>query len=197
MRKIFISADQLLRDSFALALLVLRSGYRPDIVVGVWRGGTPVGIAVHEALAYAGCAAAHCPIRTSSYTGIGAREKVLVEGLESLVPHLRAGTRMLLVDDVQDSGQSMAQVLDELQLACGLQMPEVKIAVPWFKPVHNTTQRIPDFYLHETSDWLVFPHELCGLDSEDLLQKPGLAELAEQLLDARTARQSASEAPAR
>src|SRR5690606_26631839 len=82
MKKTYISAAQLLRDSFELALLVLHSGWLPTIVVGVWRGGTPVGIAVQEALAFAGCKTTHMPIRVTSYIGIGSRGKIEVEGLE-------------------------------------------------------------------------------------------------------------------
>lgn len=183
MKKTYISAAQLLRDSFELALLVLQSGWLPTIVVGVWRGGTPVGIAVQEALAFAGCKTAHMAIRVTSYTGIGSRGKVEVEGLEALVRRTGPGSRILLVDDVHDSGQSIARVADELVLACGVHTPELRVAVPWFKPAHNTTNRIPDYYLHETSDWLVFPHELCGLAAEEVLHKPELEGLAARLLD--------------
>jgi uncharacterized protein len=182
MKKICISADQLLRDSFTLALLVLRSGYRPDLIVGVWRGGTPVGIAVHEAFDYTGKGCDHLSIRTSSYLGINQRQTVQVEGLDYLLHKVQGKQRILLVDDVFDSGQSMARIVEELQLMCGSQQPEIRIAVPWFKPTQNTTNRLPDYYLHETSSWLVFPHELCGLAPGELLQKPGLEELTPQLI---------------
>lgn len=48
--KHFISAGTLLKDSMALGLKILRSGFRPSHIVGVWRGGAPVGIAVQEVL---------------------------------------------------------------------------------------------------------------------------------------------------
>ncbi len=50
MKKHYIDANQLLEDSFRLAWQVFESGYRPNYVVGVWRGGAPVGVAVHELL---------------------------------------------------------------------------------------------------------------------------------------------------
>lgn len=185
MKKTCISADQLLRDSFALALLVLRSGYTPDLIVGVWRGGTPVAIAIHEAFEFTGKSCDHLSIRLSSYTGINQRQTVQVEGLDYLLHKVQDKQRLLLVDDVFDSGQSMARLIDELQLMCGSQKPEIRIAVPWYKPAQNTTNRLPDYYLHETSAWLVFPHELCGLQPGELLQKPGLSELGPQLLQLR------------
>lgn len=194
MKKICISADQLLHDSFALALLVLRSGYRPDLIVGIWRGGTPVGIAVHEAFEFTGHGCDHLSIRTSSYTGINQRTTVQVEGLDYLLHKVQGKQRLLLVDDVFDSGQSMARIIEELQLLCGSRQPEIRIAVPWFKPAQNTTKRLPDYYLHETGAWLVFPHELCGLQPEEILQKPGLAEVAPELL---AAREEAGKEPSR
>ena len=64
--KIFISADQLLRDSMELARRVVASGMRPTFLVGMWRGGAPIGIAVQEVLEYHAIHADHIAIRTSS-----------------------------------------------------------------------------------------------------------------------------------
>ena len=50
MEKHYIRADELLEDSFKLAWNVFESGYRPNYIVGVWRGGAPIGIAVQELL---------------------------------------------------------------------------------------------------------------------------------------------------
>ena len=68
--KVFINAEELLRDSFLLALRILESGFRPDYIVGIWRGGTPVGIAVQEYLDYAGVETDHIAIRTSYYLSL-------------------------------------------------------------------------------------------------------------------------------
>ena len=42
MDKIYISADELLIDSFKLAKKIYESGFQPQFIVGVWRGGAPV-----------------------------------------------------------------------------------------------------------------------------------------------------------
>src|SRR3546814_16208579 len=68
--KIFISADELLADSLRLGRQVLDSGFAPTHLVGIWRGGAPVGIAVRELLDYHGVRCDHIAIRTSSYHGI-------------------------------------------------------------------------------------------------------------------------------
>ncbi|MEJ2176579.1 MAG: hypoxanthine phosphoribosyltransferase, partial [Gammaproteobacteria bacterium] len=48
--KHYISAQALLEDSFRLGVEIINSGFRPDFIVGIWRGGTPVGIAIQELL---------------------------------------------------------------------------------------------------------------------------------------------------
>ena len=67
--KRFISPQQLMEDSLELGRQILASGFRPDYIVGVWRGGTPVGIMVQELLDFYGIHTDHISIRTSSYAG--------------------------------------------------------------------------------------------------------------------------------
>ena len=177
--KQYITAEQLLQDSFNLALQIVQSGFRPDFIAGIWRGGTPVGIVVQEVFEFLEIPTDHIAIRTSSYSGIGKRSHVRVHGLEYLERKLNGEVRLLLVDDVYDTGLSLQQVLVELGQLCGRNMPEVKIATPYYKPGNNQTGRVPHYYLHTTSDWLVFPHEILGLNDRELLQqKPGLGEIA-------------------
>ena len=85
MNKTYLSAQTLLDKSYELAIQVFESGFRPDFIIGVWRGGAPVGIAVQEAMDFLGVDSDHIAIRTSSYSGIGKRDKqVRVHGLRYL-----------------------------------------------------------------------------------------------------------------
>ena len=185
MTKRYISAQQLLDDSFNLAIKVLESGYKPNFIAGVWRGGTPVGIAVQELLSYFDIPSDHIAIRTSLYTGIDERAtKVKVHGLNYLVKNLKTEDRLLLVDDVFDSGHSINQIIQDLHDECRKNTPEIKVAMPYFKPGKNQTLRIPDYYLHETEEWLVFPHELEGLSKSEILKhKPGIDSLTKLLAE--------------
>ena len=171
--KHFISAQDLLEDSFALGAQIINSGFRPDFIVGIWRGGAPVGIAVQEMLEYCGIETDHISLRTSLYKDIGkAGGKVRVHGLGYLVQNLNADDSLLIVDDVFDSGRSIQALIEQLTLRSRLNMPrEVKVATPWFKPNNNSTDRVPDYYLHTTDQWLVFPHEIQGLDEEELTKE--------------------------
>lgn len=181
--KVYLSAQDLLEDSFRLGLEIYKSGFRPDFIVGVWRGGTPVGIAVQEILDNLGVKTDHISIRTSSYVGIGERGKeVRVHGLDYIIRNVNAPDSLLIVDDVFDSGLSVKAVIDTLKEKARLNTPgDIRIATPWFKPANNQTDLEPDYYLHKSDDWLVFPHELNGLDREEMLQnKPGLREIFEE-----------------
>ena len=84
---------------------------------------------------------------------------------------------LLLVDDVFDSGRSVIAVIKELEEKTRANLPKtIKIATPWYKPSRNTTSIVPDFFIHETDSWLVFPHELSGLSMEEIsVGKPEIA----------------------
>jgi len=183
MKKVFISADQLLEDSFKLAINIFESGFRPDFIVGVWRGGAPVGIAVQECLDVLDVVSDHIAIRTSSYTGIGERSKnVRVHGLKYLIKRLESEHSLLIVDDVHDSGLSIDQIIIDIKKACKKNTPEIRVATPYFKPANNQTDRIPDYYIHERSEWLVFPHELDGLTAEELKEnRPHLSHIIDKI----------------
>ncbi len=184
MNKIFLSADDLLLDSYRLARQVYESGFRPDLIIGVWRGGAPVAIAVQEFLDYAGVPSDHIAIRASSYTGIDEQEQIVrVQGLHYIVENVNAEDQVLLVDDVFDSGRSLRATLAELRQKCRRNMPStIRIACPWYKPNKNITDMQPDYFVHETDDWLVFPHELIGLSVEEMrAHKPELAALMDRV----------------
>lgn len=181
--KTFIDAQTLLEDSYGLALQVFESGFRPDYIVGVWRGGAPVGIAVQEMFDYLGMHADHIAIRTSSYHGIDQRRKeVRVHGLTYLIKRVQSHESLLIVDDVYDTGLSIQQAISDLRSACKKNTPDIRVACPYYKPGRNQTGRVPDYYLHSTDEWLVFPHELKGLTPQEIARhKPALQKHLELL----------------
>ena len=95
---------------------------------------------------------------------------------------MNSSSKLLVVDDVHDTGNSINQIILDLREACNKNTPEIKIATPYFKPNKNQTDRKPDFFIHETDQWLIFPHELEGLTFEDIKEnKPELKNLIEQI----------------
>jgi len=183
MDKLFIQADELLRDSFKLAWQVYESGYRPNYIIGVWRGGAPIGIAVQEFLDVLGVPSDHIAIRTSHYKGINERDtQVQVYGLNYIIKQVESEDSLLIVDDVHDTGISIEKIILDLKAACKKNTPEIKVATPYFKPNKNKTDRKPNFYIHETDKWLVFPHELEGLSIDEIIEfKPEISDLVEKI----------------
>ena len=193
LEKLFVSEEELLLDSYRLGVQVFNSGFRPSFIVGLWRGGTSVGIAVQECLQHLGVATDHISLRTS-YRGMQRYHRMVeqpsseirVHGTQYLLESLNANDGLLIVDDVYSTGLNVQAVIDRLKRRTRRNMPhDVRVAVPWYKPARNRTGRVPDFHLHETDRWLVLPYELNGLSLEEIrANKPFLAPLLARL-DAR------------
>ena len=188
MSKTFVAADDLLCDSFQLAAIISEAGFRPDFLVGLWRGGSAVGIAVQEGLEYLGIQTDHIAIRTS-YRGAPSYAEMVsdagairVHGLQYLLENLCSHHSLLIVDDVYSTGSSVKAVIDQLATKTRRNTPkDVRIAAVWYRPTDKTL-REPDYFVHETSDWLVLPYELCGLSIEELRQnRPELSGVIDRL----------------
>ncbi len=179
--KIFLSANELLRDSFRLGAQVKASGFCPSIIIAIWRGGVPIGIAVQELLAYSGIQTDHIAIRTSSYdAGIDRRKNTMrIHGMNYLIKNVTAEDRLLIVDDVFDTGNTIDAVITHLREKARLNTPEdVRVAVPYFKPARSEVDFMPDYYLHETDSWLMYPHSLEGLTVEEIREyRPNLFDI--------------------
>ena len=92
-----------------------------------------------------------------------------VYGLNYLVKNLTHEDRLLIVDDVFDTGHTIAAILAELKSKTRRNMPgDVRIAVPYYKPTRNETELVPHYYLHETAQWLKYPHSLEGLTPDEI-----------------------------
>ncbi len=197
MNKRFIAADDLLLDSFQLAANICQAGFKPDFLVGLWRGGSAVGIAVQEGLDYFGIKTDHIAIRTS-YTGLPDYSKMVdkadgirVHGLQYLLENLCNEHSLLIVDDVYSTGSSVNAVIETLSRKTRRNLPkDIRIATVWYRPTDRTI-RPPDYFVHETADWLILPYELSGLSIEELrAHKPELIGIIDRLRPFAEARNS-------
>lgn len=174
MKKIFLDEDSLIEQSFQLATQIMASGFKPTFIVGLWRGGSSVGIYVQECLQTLGIKTDHISIRTS-YGGFDSYQQkrdgeqpIQVHGLTYLVKKLNADDKLLIVDDMYRSGENSQAVIDELQKRLKRNMPsDVRIATVW-KKASLAEQKGPNYYVHATEDWVVFPYELQGLSIEEI-----------------------------
>ena len=129
-----------------LARTVWDSGYDPEIVVCVARGGLiPAG-----AIAYALDHKSLLVLNVEFYTGIGTtlRDPRLVDP----VPEMEGlrGKRVLIVDDVADSGRT----LDFVRAICTQFTDQIKVAVLYQKPVSVIEC---DYVWKHTDEWIAFP----------------------------------------
>jgi len=167
MVKEFVKSNDLVRNSFALAKKIYDSGYCPEVLLVIWRGGTPVGIVVHEFLLYRGIQTYHAAVKAESYQGIGKRMEPRIEHLGPVLAMLKKDSRVLVIDDIFDTGCTMKKVCDLLEK----KTRNVKVATLYYKPGRNMTNIVPDFFFRETSNWIVFPHELIDLTLDEIKMK--------------------------
>ena len=176
MEKQFLNEQSVILDSFRLGTTIFSSGFRPTFIVGLWRGGSTIGIYVQECLQTLGVETDHIALRTS-YQGLSHYQetldvpdpKIRVHGTQYLLETLNADDRLLIVDDVLSTGRNVTAVINRLQSHLKRNMPqEVKVAALWHRPSHDQTGLVPDFSLHATQNWLVFPYELNGLTREEI-----------------------------
>ncbi|MFK7913248.1 MAG: phosphoribosyltransferase [Pseudomonadales bacterium] len=186
--KRFISEQDHMLDGFRLGVQVFDAGFAPTFIVGLWRGGSAVGIVVQECLAALGVATDHIALRTS-YRGrteyeqtVRDQSNIRVHGRQYLLENMTFDDRLLIVDDVFSSGRHTQAVIDSLQRGLKRNMPEqVQVASIWWRPTAPEAASKPDFYVHETSDWLVLPYEIEGLSKTEIAQhKPFIAPLLER-----------------
>jgi uncharacterized protein len=139
--------SQIYDMSLCLAQKIRISGYRPQVIVGIIRGGMVPARVLADLLEVPMVAT----IQVEFYVNIGktAAEPVLKQGLVASV----AGKRVLLVDDIADSGKSLQLALDYLQ---NQGAAEIRSATLYYKPKSVVE---PSFFEKETECWVVFPWE--------------------------------------
>lgn len=184
----FLTEQEVIDQSFRLGANIYASGFRPSFIVGLWRGGSAVGIYVQECLQTLGVVSDHIAIRTS-YQGApdyarqlhSATPDIQIHGTQYLLDTLSADDRLLIVDDVFATGRNMLAVLDHLKSRLRKNLPEaIRIACLYEKPTQRRVNLKPDFVLNQTDDWLVLPYEIQGLSLAEIKRhKPFVAALAE------------------
>ena len=174
--KKYISPDRFQEDVWRLAAKARSSGWKPDMIIALWRGGATVGISVHEFFKATGWTVNHIPLKCSSYTGIGENEGDVVFTLgDEVFAMIKPGDKILVVDDVFDTGKSAKAMKARIEKSGA----EMKLAVVYWKSENNTTNLKPDIYTADMGgEWIVFPHEIDGLTAEEISAKnPLLSEL--------------------
>ncbi|MEM3759619.1 MAG: phosphoribosyltransferase [Candidatus Bathyarchaeia archaeon] len=131
-----------------LADRIRKNGFKPDIIVGVSRGGWPPARVLSDLMDNPNLA----NVRAEFYLGVAETkgEPTLTQPVSVDV----AGKKVLVVDEIADTGKSLKLVKEHI-VKQGAR--EVKIATVYYKPWSIIK---PDYYEKETSRWVVFPWEI-------------------------------------
>jgi uncharacterized protein len=130
-----------------LALRIRRDRYKPEIIVGVSRGGWPPARVMSDLLQNPNLA----NMRVEFYKDIGVRNKK--PRITQPVTMEVTGKRVLVVDDVSDTGHSLRVVVDHLRRKPA---KELRVSTIYMKP-----QSIfrPEYFSRTTRKWIIFPWE--------------------------------------
>jgi uncharacterized protein len=200
MSKEFISFETVRNNSLKLARQIHEGGFEPDVVYVSLRGGAYVGNVMSEyfKVVHRGSRPVfYAAVVARSYTDIREQDLVMVDGWTYSPEYLRSGDKVLLIDDIFDSGNTINHLVNII-LRKGLPRSDVRVAVHDYKirkylqdahPVH------PDYYCRkhiierpEDDNWIHYmSHELVGLTDEEIganyRDDPEVAEILRTILE--------------
>jgi hypoxanthine phosphoribosyltransferase len=142
------SWDELFTDTVKLAEIVESSGFKPDVIVAIARGGWIIGRLLSDFMDQPNVT----DIRVEFYKDIYVTEPK--PRITQPIGVDIKGLKVLVADDVADTGESLTVTVEYLK---SLGAEEVKIATIYVKPWSKIK---PDYYVKETDAWIIFPHEV-------------------------------------
>jgi len=139
--------NQIYNMLLSQAKKIRQSGFKPDIVIGIARGGWIPARVLSDLLETPDLAT----VRVEFYLGVAEtkKEPVLTQGVSAVV----TGKKVLIVDDVADTGKSLKLAREHVLQQGAV---EIRTATVYRKPWSIIK---PDYYETETSCWVVFPWE--------------------------------------
>lgn len=145
-RFLLLDWDDIVSGVEELASKIASSGFRPEVIVGILRGGLFVANLLSDVMDVEDV----IPLGIRSYVGVKSRGTPVVYHRPSLEE--LTGKRVLLVDDVSDEGKTL---MTAHSLIRGSSDPaELKTSVLHIKP---WTKFVPDYYVLMTSHWILYP----------------------------------------
>ena len=181
MKKEFLPYETVRNNALKMARRICSDGFIPDVIYVSLRGGVYLGNVIseyfkivrrHERPVY------YAAVVARSYSGVRQSGDVKVEGWTYMPEYLRAGDKVLLVDDIFDSGKTINH-LANIIMDKGIRRQDLKIAVHDYKYFYDRPYQLPvqpdywcrrhDLSLDGEDIWIHYSsHELIGLSPEDL-----------------------------
>jgi len=182
MKKEFLPYDVIRNNGFKLAHKIYHEGFIPDVIYVSLRGGASLGNVISEYFKIVnrrGRPVYYAAVVARSYSDVRkSSEQIKVDGWTYSPEHLRSGDKILLVDDIFDSGNTI-NFLAEIILEKGIPRENLKVAVHDYKYCYDKPKQHPvqpdywcrrhDFSIHDEESWIHYmSHELVGLGAEEL-----------------------------
>ena len=181
MQKEFLQFDTVRNNALKLAHRIYHDGFVPDVIYVSLRGGAYLGNVISEyfKIVHQGQRPVYyAAVVARSYTGVAMSEQIRIDGWTYSPEHLRVGDRVLLVDDIFDSGRTVNH-LSQVILDKGIPRQDLKVAVHDYKFFTDKPEQLPiqpDYWCrkHEVSVnddgyWIHYmSHELVGLSEREL-----------------------------
>ncbi|MDR0525958.1 MAG: phosphoribosyltransferase [Spirochaetaceae bacterium] len=181
MKKEFLSYDTVRNNALKVAHRIYREGFVPDVIYVSLRGGAYLGNVISEffkLIKEKERPVYYAAVVARSYTGVRQPESIMVEGWTYSPEHLRIGDKVLLVDDIFDTGRTINH-LANIILARGIPREDLKVAVHDYKYFHDKFEQLPiqpdywcrkhDASLRDEDTWIHYmSHELVGLTPQEL-----------------------------
>jgi len=181
MKKEFLQFDDERDNALKLAHRIYSEGFIPDVIYVSLRGGAYLGniiseyfkiVRKNERPVY------YAAVVARSYSDVAKADRVMVDGWTYSPDHLRVGDKVLLVDDIFDSGKTLnhlAQIISDK----GIPRKDLKIAVHDYKYFTDKEEQLPfqpdywcrkhDVSIHDDGRWIHYmSHELIGLTQAEL-----------------------------
>ena len=200
MNKQFLPYDVVRNNALKMAHRIHKDGFIPDVIYVSLRGGAYVANVVSEYFKMARKdvhPVFYAAVVARSYSDVRQQSRVMVDGWTYSPEHLRHGDKVLLVDDIFDSGKTI-NCIAELLMEKGIPRKDLKIAVHDYKYFPEKEEQLPiqpDYWCRKFSItkpeddlWIHYmSHELIGLSAEELEKHyfkddPELREVFESLL---------------
>jgi hypoxanthine phosphoribosyltransferase len=181
MRKEFLPYDTVRDNALKMADHIFGEGFLPDVIYVSLRGGAYLGNVISEYFKIVnrrGRPTYYAAVVARSYTDVHQPGRIKVEGWTYEPDHLRSGDKVLLVDDIFDSGETINH-LAGIILEKGIPRDDLKVAVHDYKFFYDKPNQLPiqpDYWcrkhelsIHDEDTWIHYlSHELVGLSKDDL-----------------------------
>jgi hypoxanthine phosphoribosyltransferase len=181
MKKEFLTFDFVRNNALKLARKIYNDGFIPDVIYVSLRGGACMGNVISEyfKIVHSGDRPVYyAAVVARSYTDVGKSDRVIVDGWTYSPEYLRKGDKVLLVDDIFDTGctiNHLAQIIMEK----GIPRKDLKIVVHDYKVFTDNQNPLPfqpDYWCrkhempgHDKDIWIHYmSHELVGLTKNEI-----------------------------